>query len=296
MKKSLAMLLGLLHVLTSFALPPDGSKDEDDVLREARTFHILFKSEKEATSAWAQLKDTPPGQLLRAFQNMARTRSKDPGSASRGGDLGVVKEGEMVKSFEHALFALPSNTLSSTVRSEFGWHLILATDFAGTSVRVLCEESLSGTIRRAAPAERAQLQRTATLPPPSGAGFVKGVLELLGPSWGAPMRDAEGDLVFLAVTQRANAKGTAEVTVHTELSRARYAPEACTRSVRVVFALDCRTRDVTGMTSTYFEGRAALGRRLDTFSHKEAYRAATDTPAGQVMDMACGLEQPATAG
>jgi peptidyl-prolyl cis-trans isomerase C len=58
------------------------------------------------------------------FDELARTRSACP-SREQGGNLGQVQTGQMVKPFEEALFALPSDTLCpDPVRSRFGVHVI----------------------------------------------------------------------------------------------------------------------------------------------------------------------------
>lgn len=61
------------------------------------------------------------------FESVAKESSQDPGSASQGGDLGLVKRGVMVKEFENAAFALPQGKLSEPIRSNFGFHLIEVT-------------------------------------------------------------------------------------------------------------------------------------------------------------------------
>lgn len=58
------------------------------------------------------------------FEELARARSACP-SREQGGNLGQVQAGQMVKPFEEALFALPSDTLCpNPVRSRFGIHVI----------------------------------------------------------------------------------------------------------------------------------------------------------------------------
>jgi peptidyl-prolyl cis-trans isomerase C len=58
------------------------------------------------------------------FEELARTHSACP-SREQGGRLGQVQAGQMVKPFEDALFALPSDTLClGPVRSRFGVHVI----------------------------------------------------------------------------------------------------------------------------------------------------------------------------
>ena len=59
------------------------------------------------------------------FAAIAKDKSKDPGSAANGGDLGFIKRGETVKAFEDAAFALDVGQYTKTpVQSQFGWHII----------------------------------------------------------------------------------------------------------------------------------------------------------------------------
>jgi peptidyl-prolyl cis-trans isomerase D len=58
------------------------------------------------------------------FEQVAAELSQDPGSKSRGGDLGFFARGQMVKEFEDAAFALSPGQMSGPVKSDFGYHLI----------------------------------------------------------------------------------------------------------------------------------------------------------------------------
>jgi len=58
------------------------------------------------------------------FSTLAKEHSEDPGSRSNGGELGWVKRGSLVKSFETAAFTSPINYITDPVESEFGFHLI----------------------------------------------------------------------------------------------------------------------------------------------------------------------------
>jgi PPIC-type PPIASE domain len=58
------------------------------------------------------------------FGDVATKNSQDPGSARRGGDLGVFQKGQMVPAFEQALVALKPGQISQPVRTQFGWHII----------------------------------------------------------------------------------------------------------------------------------------------------------------------------
>lgn len=59
------------------------------------------------------------------FEVLAKANSKDPGSASKGGDLGLFTRGKMIKPFEDAAFALAKpGDVSNVVESRFGYHVI----------------------------------------------------------------------------------------------------------------------------------------------------------------------------
>jgi len=77
----------------------------------------------QAEALLAELRQAPD-----RFEELARTRSQDPGSAAQGGDLDFFSRGSMVKPFEDAVFALERNALSPVVETEFGFHIIRLTD------------------------------------------------------------------------------------------------------------------------------------------------------------------------
>lgn len=92
--------------------------------------HILLSLPKDADEATAQavLAETE-GVRQRildgeAFEAVAKSVSKDPGSASQGGALGEIEKGIMDPAFEQSAFTLPVGELSPPVRSSFGYHLI----------------------------------------------------------------------------------------------------------------------------------------------------------------------------
>ena len=59
------------------------------------------------------------------FAKLAREISEDPGSKANGGDLGLVRKGEMVPQFEQAVFAMKAGEISAEpVRTPFGFHAV----------------------------------------------------------------------------------------------------------------------------------------------------------------------------
>lgn len=69
------------------------------------------------------------------FAEVAKAESKDPGSASQGGDLGFISPGLMDKAFDQAAFQLDKNQLSQPVRTRFGYHLIEVTEIKPMKVK-----------------------------------------------------------------------------------------------------------------------------------------------------------------
>jgi peptidyl-prolyl cis-trans isomerase D len=58
------------------------------------------------------------------FATVAQRESQDPGSAARGGDLGVFFPGQMVGPFEEAVRSTAPGEISAPIETQFGWHII----------------------------------------------------------------------------------------------------------------------------------------------------------------------------
>ncbi|MBC8388413.1 MAG: peptidylprolyl isomerase [Actinobacteria bacterium] len=62
------------------------------------------------------------------FEDLARQYSDDGTSGENGGDLGYISKGQMVEEFDKALFSLDVGEVSEIVETEYGFHIIKATD------------------------------------------------------------------------------------------------------------------------------------------------------------------------
>lgn len=67
------------------------------------------------------------------FEALAKKYSQDPGSAEKGGDLGMFGRGAMVKPFEDTVFSMAPGAVSDLVESEFGYHMIKLTEIKGAA-------------------------------------------------------------------------------------------------------------------------------------------------------------------
>ncbi|HUJ54692.1 MAG TPA: peptidylprolyl isomerase [Gaiellaceae bacterium] len=80
--------------------------------------HILVATKAKAETIEADLRH---GQ---SFATLAKKYSTDTTSAKKGGDLGVITQGETVPTFDKAAFSLKTDQISQPVHSPYGWHII----------------------------------------------------------------------------------------------------------------------------------------------------------------------------
>jgi hypothetical protein len=104
---------------------------------QIRARHILIRMQGSPITLPAGQKDFTEAEALAKaleirqkivegtdFADLARAESNDSGSSSKGGELGFLKPGQTVPSFEEAAFALPVGEISPPVKTTYGYHLI----------------------------------------------------------------------------------------------------------------------------------------------------------------------------
>lgn len=132
---------------------------EFEAPRQAKAAHILVRvPEKGGSDAEDKARAKIVGAIRRAkagedFAKLAKELSEDPASAANGGDLGLVRKGEIVADLEEALFALKRGEVSpAPVRTPFGFHALMVTEV---------QEGGRKPLREVAPQIRERLQAEA---------------------------------------------------------------------------------------------------------------------------------------
>jgi peptidyl-prolyl cis-trans isomerase D len=118
---------------------------------ERRASHILLSFEKDdkgqvksaskdaAKAEAAAIMTQVAGVSAEKFAELAKQKSKDPGSAAQGGDLGFFGRGQMVKPFEEAVYSMKAGEIRGPVESDFGLHIIRLTEVKAERTRALDE-------------------------------------------------------------------------------------------------------------------------------------------------------------
>ncbi|TRY33211.1 peptidylprolyl isomerase [Aliiglaciecola sp. M165] len=79
--------------------------------------HILVKTKQQAEEIKQKLANGGN------FQQLAKKHSICP-SGKRGGDLGEIQPGQMVKAFDNVVFKKALLTIHGPIKTQFGFHLI----------------------------------------------------------------------------------------------------------------------------------------------------------------------------
>jgi len=94
-----------------------------DEQRQARHILILFNddeaaAEAEARDLYARI------QAGESFEELAQEHSDDGGTASRGGDLGVLTRSQLPGELGGAIFAMQPGDVEGPIESDFGFHVV----------------------------------------------------------------------------------------------------------------------------------------------------------------------------
>jgi parvulin-like peptidyl-prolyl isomerase len=107
------------------------NKDKFVEPKRMKARHILLKTEADAKKIIGELKGLSGKALSDKFIALAKEKSTGP-SGKNGGELGWFRERGMVPEFSKAAFALKSGDYTKTpVKTQFGYHVILAEDKKG---------------------------------------------------------------------------------------------------------------------------------------------------------------------
>jgi len=107
-------------------------QDEIDSYRvpeRVKVRHILIKTQGKPKDEAPKLKAKAEGILDQLkhgadFADLAKKDSEDPGSGSKGGELGWIVRGQTVPAFEKSAFSLKPGELSGIIETEYGYHII----------------------------------------------------------------------------------------------------------------------------------------------------------------------------
>ncbi len=125
--------------------------------REYKARHILVEKEDEAKEIIEQLKKGAK------FEELAK-KSKDPGSAEKGGELDWAPPQGYVKPFSDAMVALEKGKFTETpVKSQFGYHVIQLDDVRNPPLEQLHDKIADGLRQQRIPAFVEELKKKATI-------------------------------------------------------------------------------------------------------------------------------------
>ncbi|QCT75319.1 foldase protein PrsA [Macrococcoides canis] len=108
-------------------------KDIKDTAKKASHILIAVKSESNKDGLSDKEAKAKAEKILKQveankadFKKIAKKESDDTESKKNNGELGYVVKGQTVEAFEKALFKLKPGEISDIVKTEFGYHIIMA--------------------------------------------------------------------------------------------------------------------------------------------------------------------------
>jgi parvulin-like peptidyl-prolyl isomerase len=82
------------------------------------------------------------------FAELARENSDDPGSKTKGGDLGYFARGQNVAAFDATAFSLAAGQVSGIVETEFGFHIIKVEDRRTPALDAKMQQTITNKLRK----------------------------------------------------------------------------------------------------------------------------------------------------
>lgn len=100
----------------------DSLKGKDEV----KVSHILFDNSPQGEAKAKEVKKRlNKGEK---FAALAKEFSKDEGSKATGGEIGYIRQGQLVPEFEIKALSMKINEVSEPVKTQFGYHIIKVLD------------------------------------------------------------------------------------------------------------------------------------------------------------------------
>lgn len=114
------------------------------VPERVRARHILLKTTEKPKDEIPAIRAKAESLLKQIqsggdFAKLARENSEDPGSATKGGELGWITRGQTVKNFEQSAFSLKPGQVSGIIETEYGFHIIQVEEKEEPHVRPFAE-------------------------------------------------------------------------------------------------------------------------------------------------------------
>lgn len=129
--------------------------------KEYHVRHILVPTEEQAKAIIAKLKAGGN------FEELAKQDSKDPGSASNGGDLDWATPTVFVKPFSDAMISLKKGQITETpVKTQFGYHVIKVDDIRPVKIPemdTVKKQIIEGLEQKKLMAYQEELRKNATI-------------------------------------------------------------------------------------------------------------------------------------
>jgi len=97
------------------------NENKDEII-QVRASHILVETQEEADALLKQINEGA------SFEDLAKEKSKDPGSAANGGDLGFFARSTVVKEFGDLAFSMNPGDVPQITESQFGFHIVKVTE------------------------------------------------------------------------------------------------------------------------------------------------------------------------